>query len=109
MTRQFLFCIENLCNDEIRARLAEEREYEGNPVRYEGQRLGNLHHWWLFPNWDNGIYSKVLAHANVVGDLVVGTGDETSLVIIRHGRLTLTRQVSDDVASVSDARLLVCL
>ena len=35
-----LFCVDNLCDDEIRrARLAEERKFEGNPVRYKGQRL----------------------------------------------------------------------
>ena len=104
-----LFCVDNLCDDEIRARLAEERQFESNPVRYEGQALENAYHWWVYPNYDDGIYSTVLARANVVGHLVVGTGDETSLVIIRHGRLTLTRQVSDDVVSTSDKRLLVCL
>ena len=51
----------------------------------------------------------LLARANVAGDLVIGTGDDTSLVCIRHGRLTITRQVSDDVVSTSDKRLLVCL
>ena len=51
MIQKFLFCIGNLCDDEIRARLVEEREYEG-------QRLGNLYHWWLFPNWDEVIFSK---------------------------------------------------
>ena len=105
-----LFCVEGLCGDEIRARLAEEREYEGEPVRYGGQPLPiPIYHYWLYPNWDDGIYSKVLARANVAGDLVVGSGEETSLVIIRHGRLSLTRQVCEDVANVRDKRLLVCL
>ena len=57
----------------------------------------------------DGVYSKVFARVNVVGDLVIGTGEDTSLVCIRHGRLTLMRQVSDDVVSTSDKRLLVCL
>ena len=105
-----LFCVDDLCDDEIRARLAEERKYEGKPVRYDGQPLPiPIYHWWLYPNYEDGIYSKVLARANVAGDLVVGTGEDTSLVIIRHGRLTLTRQFCDDVANVSDKRLLVCL
>ena len=104
-----LFCVDGLCDEQIRARLAEEREFEGEPVRYKGQALENPYHYWIYPNWDNGIYSKVLAHANVVGDLVVGTGEDTSLVIIRHGRLTLSRQVSADVVSIFDERLLVCL
>ena len=89
--------------------LAEERKFESPPLRYGGQELGNLYRWWLYANYDDGIFSKVLARVNVAGDLVIGTGEDTSLVIIRHGRLTLTRQVSDDVANVSDRRLLVCL
>ena len=104
-----LFCADNLSDEEIRARLAEERKFEGEPVRYEGQRLGNIYCWWLYPNWDEGLYSKAFARINVVGDLVVGTGEDTSLVIIRHGRLTLARQFSDDVANASDERLLICL
>ena len=109
LIQSHLFCVDGLCDDEIRARLTEEREHEGNPVRYEGQALESPYHWWLYPNYADGIYSKVFARANIVGDLVIGTGDDTSLVCIRHGRLTLTRQVSDDVVSVSDDRLLVCL
>jgi len=38
-----LFCADNLCDDEIRARLAEERKCEGNPVKYDGQAFGNLY------------------------------------------------------------------
>ena len=109
LIQSHLFCVDNLCDDEIRARLAEERQFESNPVRYEGQALENAYRWWVYPNYDDGIYSTVLARVNVAGDLVVGTGDETSLVIIRHGRLTITRQVSDDAVSVSDDRLRVCL
>lgn len=104
-----LFCVDSLCDEQIRARLAEERKFESPPLRYGGQELGNLYRWWLYANYDDGIFSKVLARVNVAGDLVIGTGEDTSLVIIRHGRLTLTRQVSDDVANVSDRRLLVCL
>ena len=105
-----LFCVDNLSHTEIRARLAEEREHEGNPVRFDGQHLPmNIYCWWLYPNYAEGLYSKVLARVNMFGDLVVGTGDETSLVIIRHGRLSITRQVCDDVANVHDKRLLVCM
>lgn len=104
-----LFCVDGLCDEEIRARLAEEREFEGEPVRYEGQALGNFYHWWLYPNWRDGIYSKVLARVNAAANLVIGTGEDTSLVIIRHGRLTLTRQPCDDIVSIFDERLLVCL
>ena len=109
LIQSHLFCVDNLCNDEIRTRLTEERQLESNPMRYEGQALENSYHWWLYPNYDDGVYSKCLSRANIVGDLVIGTGDDTSLVCIRHGRLTLTRQVSDDVVSTSDKRLLVCL
>ena len=104
-----LFCIDNLCTSEIRAKIHAERPLGSPPVRYQGEALESAYHWWVYPNYDEGIYSKVLARANVVGDLVIGTGDETSLIIIRHGRLTLTRQATNDVANVSDARLLVCL
>ena len=110
LIKSHLFCVDNLCDDEIRAHLAEEREFESNPVRYEGQALENAYHWWVYPNYADGIYSTVLARVNVVGDLVIGTGEEMCLVCIRHSRLTITRQVSaDDVVSASDERLLACL
>ena len=109
LIQSHLFCVDNLCDDEIRARIAEERKFEGQPVRYEGQRLENAYHYWLYPNWGEGIFSKALARINAAGDLVVGTGEDTSLVMIRHGRFTLTRQFSDDLVSIFDKRLLVCL
>ena len=109
LIQSHLFCVDNLCDDEIHGRLAEERKFESPPVRYEGQRLGNLYHWWLYPNFNDSIFSKVLARINATGDLVVGTGEETCLVIIRYGQLTLTRQISDDLVSIFDDRLLVCL
>ena len=110
LIQSHLFCVDNLCDDEIRARLAEEREHESNPVRYEGKPdLENAYHWWIYPNKPEGLYSKVLARANVVGDLVVGSGEETCLACIKHGRFSVTRQVGNDVVSVHDKRLLVCL
>ena len=78
------------------------------PVRYEGQYIRG-YHWFAYPNEVEGLYSKVLARKNVASDLVIDFGEETCLVCIKHGRLTLTRQVSDDVVNVSDERLLVCL
>ena len=36
-----LFCVDNLCDDEIRFRLAEEYKFESSPVRYQGQPLKN--------------------------------------------------------------------
>ena len=39
LIQSHLFCVDNLCDDEIRARLTEERQLESNPVRYEGQAL----------------------------------------------------------------------
>ena len=109
MIHSHLFCVDGLCAEQIHTRLAEEREFEGEPVRYEGQALGNSYRWWLYPNWHDSIYSKVLARVNAAADLVVGTGDDTSLVMIRHGRLTITRQSCDDIVSIFDERLLVCL
>ena len=99
-----LFCVDNLSDADIRERLAED----GNPVRYEGQQIRG-YHWFVYPNEAEGLYSKVLARVNVAGDLVIDFGDEMCLVCIRHGRLTLTSQVCDDVANISDERLLVCL
>lgn len=104
-----LFCVDNLCTSEIRSKIHAERPLGSPPVRYEGQALKNAYHWWIYPNHAEDIYSKALARANVVGDLVIRTGENTSLVIIRHGKLTLTRQASADVANVSDDRLLICL
>ena len=104
-----LFCVDNLSDNQIRKHLAEERKFESEPVRYEGQALENRYYFWIYPNYDKGIYSKVFARANIVGDLVIGDGENTCLVCIRHDRLTLTRQVSNGTVNVSDERLLVCL
>ncbi len=99
-----LFCVDNLSDAEIREHLAGD----GNPVGYEGQHILG-YHWFAYPNAAEGLYSKVLARVNMFGDLVIGTGEETCLVIIRHGRLSITRQVCDDIANVHDKRLLVCM
>lgn len=99
-----LSCVDNLSDADIRERLAED----GNPVCYEGYSIRG-YHWFVYPNVTDGLYSKVLARVNAAGDLVIDFGDETCLVCIRHGRLTLTLQVADDVANVSDDRLLVCI
>lgn len=104
-----LFCVDNLTKDDIHERLANEDNDGMKPVPYNGRNLENAYHYWIFPNQPDGLYSKVLARANVAGDLVIGAGEDTSLVIIRHGRLTLTRQSAADVVSVYDERLLVCL
>ena len=104
LIQSHLFCIDNLSDAEVRECLF----WDNNPVAYEGQHMLGFH-WFAYPNETDGIYSKVFASVNVVGDLVVGDGEETSLVCIRHGRLTLTRRVADDVANVFDKRLLVCL
>ncbi len=104
-----LFCVDNLSDEEIRKRLAEEGKFESPPVKFEGQPLENTYHWWIYPNYDDGIYSKTLARPNITGDLVVGRDDETALVCIKHGRFSLTRTVSNDIANISDDRLFVCL
>ena len=102
------FVVEGLSEEQIRDRIAEERKFGFTPAQYEGQHL-NGYYWWLYPNWDAGVFSKVFAKANMFGTLVVGADEKTHLVCIENGRLTLTRQVSDDIANVSDKRLLVCL
>ncbi|MDE0636673.1 MAG: hypothetical protein OXI43_12610 [Candidatus Poribacteria bacterium] len=100
-----LFCVDNLSKRDIRKHLSED----GNPICYEGQHIRG-YHYFVYPNEAEGVYSKVFARVNVVGDLVIDYGDDkTSLVCIRHGRLTITRQVADDVVSVTDKRLLVYL
>ena len=67
------------------------------------------YHWFAYPNAAEGLYSKVFARVNMFGDLVVGSSEETCLVCIKHGRLSVTRQVGNDVVSVHDKRLLMCL
>ena len=105
LIQSHLFCVDNLSDADIRDRLAED----GNPVRYEGQHIRG-YHWFVYPNEAEGLYSKALARVNVVGDLVIDYGDdETCLVCIKHGRLSITRQISNNVVSVNDARLFVCL
>ena len=109
----FPFCVDGLCDEQIRDRIAQERDFGYTPVKYENQHLKG-YYWWLYPNWCyadacNGVFSKIFARANMFGNLLCGAGEKTHLVCIEDGRLTLTRQVSDDVATVSDERLLVCL
>ena len=99
-----LFCADNLSEAEICQRLVKD----GPPVQYDGQHLRG-YHFFAFPNAVDGLYSKVFARVNVAGDLVVGRGEDTCLVCIKHGRLSVTRQVSDDVVNVSDKRLRLCL
>ena len=99
-----LFCVDNLSDAKIREHLTRD----GNPVGYEGQHILG-YHWFTYPNAVEGLYSKVFARVNMFGDLVVGSGEETCLVIIRHGRLSITHKVCEDVANVHDKRLLVCL
>ena len=99
-----LFCVDNLSDAEIRERLTRD----SNPVQCDGQHMLG-YHWFAYPNAVEGLYSKVLARVNMFGDLVIGSGEETCLVIIRYGRFSLTRKVCEDVANVHDKRLLVCL
>ena len=99
-----LFCVDNLSDTEIRERLTRD----SNPVQYDGQHMLG-YHWFAYPNAVEGLYSKVLARVNMFGDLVIGSGEETCLVIIRYGRFSLSRKVCEDVANVHDKRLLVCL
>ena len=91
-------------NTEIRERLI----IDGTPVQYDGQRILG-YHWFAYPNAAEGLYSKVLARVNMFGDLVIGNGEETCLVCIKHGRFSVTRKVDNDVANVHDKRLLMCL
>ena len=93
---------------QIQDRIKAERQRGFRPVRYENQYLSG-YHWWLFPNYIDGVFSKVYARMNIFGDLVVGKGERTRLVCIANGRLTLSASISDAVVSASDARLLVCL
>lgn len=99
-----LFCVDNLSDADIREHLTRD----GNPIGYEGQHILG-YHWFAYPNAAEGLYSKVLARVNMFGDLVVGSREETCLVCIKHSRLSVTRQVCDDVVSVHDKRLLGCL
>ena len=91
-----LFCVDNLCDDEIRAHLAEERQFESNPVRYEGQApmkmltIGGSIRTMLtaFTRqcWRESMLSAISLSAPV---------KKCVLCVTRHSRLTITRQVSD--------------
>ena len=100
-----LFCVDNLSDAEIRERLTRD----GNPVGYEGQHILGYHYGSPILTRRRGYTPKSFARVNMFGDLVVGSGEETCLVCIKHGRLSVTRQVGNDVVSVHDKRLLVCL
>ena len=99
-----LFCVDNLSDADMHEYLSRD----GNPVLYDGQHILG-YHWFAYPNAAEGLYSKILARVHMFGDLVIGSGENTCLVIIRHGRLSFTRQVCDDIANVHDKRLLMCL
>ena len=99
-----LFCVDKLSDADMHERLSRD----GNPVQYERQHILG-YHWFAYPNATEGLYSKVFARVNMFGDLVIGSGEETCLVIVRRGRFSLSRKVCDDVANVHDKRLLVCL
>ena len=99
-----LFCVDNLSDADMHEHLSKD----SNPVQYNGQHILG-YHWFAYPNAAEGLYSKVLARVNMFGDLVIGRGENTCLVIIRHGRLTITRQPAKDVANVHDKRLRVYL
>lgn len=86
----------------------EHLSRDGCPVLYDGQHIIG-YHWFAYLDETEGLYSKVLARVNMFGDLVIGSGEETCLVIVRHGRFSLSRKVCADVANVHDKRLFVCL
>ena len=109
LIKSHLFCVDNLTEDKIQERLANEDANGMRPARYDGQDLEGVYHWWIFPNEPEGLYSKCLARANVAGDLVVDFAGEICLICIRYGRFTITRQITDDVVSIFDDRILVCL
>ena len=99
-----LFCVDNLSEVDMHEHLSRD----GNPVQYDGQHILG-YHWFAYPNAAEGLYSKVLARVNMFGDLVIGSGEETCLVIIWYGRFSLSRKVCEDVANVHDKRLLMYL
>ena len=109
LIKSHLFCVDNLTEDKIQECLANEDANGMRPACYEGQDLEGVYHWWIFPNEPEGLYSKCLARANVAGDLVVDFAGEICLICIRYGRFTITRQITDDVVSIFDDRILVCL
>ena len=102
------FCIDGISNEQIEARIAEERAFGYTPMKFEQQYLQG-YYWWLYPNWDRGVFSKVFARANMFGNLVCGAGEKTHLVCIENGRFVLSRNVSENAVLASDERLLVCL
>ena len=65
-----LFCVDNLTKCEIQERLDNENHDGMKPSHYREQDLENAYYWWIFPNASEGLYSKVLARANVIGDLI---------------------------------------
>ena len=102
------FVVEGLCEEQIRSRIAEEKAFGYTPMKYEEQRLTG-YYWWLYPNWERGVFSKVFAKANMFGNLVVGAGEKTHLVCIEDDRFVLSQNVSNTAVLVSDERLLICL
>lgn len=101
------YTVEGLSEYQIRQRIAEFHHEGYTPKRYAGEHMF-APRWWLFPNFDAGIFSQVFAKANIVNHITCGSGEDTHLVCISD-RLTITQNFADPVAAASDTRLLVCL
>ena len=101
------YIIEGLSEYQIRQRIAEFQHEGYKPKRYTGEHASTPR-WWLFPNFDAGIFSQVFARANVANHIVCGSDEDTHLVCISD-RLTISQNFADTVAIASDERLLVCL
>ena len=107
----YLFTYENLSEAEIHERITEEKSL----VRYQDlpacqrQDLRTSSRWWVYPNFQRGIYSKVYARVNIGNMIVAPHEKQTFLVAIENDTLTLLDKISDNVVHSYDQRLFVCL
>ena len=102
------FVSKGLSRNQIREKIAEYSEFHGEPVKYDGFEIRG-HHFWIYANYPDGIFSSAFARVNVAKNLVVDVDDTVYLVAIIDGQLQLTQTVSDDVVTADDKRLRVCL
>ena len=103
------FVATRLSDDQIRERLAEYQEFEGEIVRYDDFEIRG-YHFWVYANFSDSIFSSVYAKMNVTTHLVVDVDDDVYLVAITDGKLTLTQDATnDDIILATDERLRVCL
>ena len=63
--------------------------------------------WWIYPNAKEGKFSKIQARVNGAGYLIVGGDNDTKIVCIENGVLTLSNNGCRSAVRFDDPRMFV--